>query len=151
MPVVNRWWFWMSTTLLRQRSQELFDAQRPVCLNGIDEIGTRGDLRDRAIILHLPIIEDNKRRDEKTFWKNFEEAKPGILGSLLTAVSSAIRNLPDIKLEQLPRMADFARWVVAAEPALAWEPGSIPESLYQKPDAGSRKWCGGKSGWPSNY
>jgi len=111
--------------LYSDSEEELFDAQRPVCLNGIDEIGTRGDLRDRAIILHLPIIDENKRRDEKTFWENFEEVKPGILGSLLTTVSSAIKNLPDVKREQLPRMADFARWVVAAEPALAWEPGSF--------------------------
>lgn len=109
--------------LYSDSEEELFDAQRPVCLNGIDEIGTRGDLRDRSIILQLPVIEDNKRRDEKTFWRNFEEVKPKILGSLLTAVSSAIRNLPEVKLDQLPRMADFARWIVAAEPALPWEPG----------------------------
>ena len=30
-----------------------------------------------------------------------------------------------VKLARLPSMADFATWVVAAEPALPWEPGTF--------------------------
>jgi hypothetical protein len=31
-------------------------VQRPVILNGIEEIGTRGDLMDRAIVVELPTL-----------------------------------------------------------------------------------------------
>jgi hypothetical protein len=46
-----------STRELYTDSDEiLFDAQRPVILNGIEELATRGDLLDHAIILYLPEI-----------------------------------------------------------------------------------------------
>jgi len=37
----------------------------------------------------------------------------------------ALKNHQHIKLESTPRMADFARWMVAAEPGLRWEPGDF--------------------------
>jgi hypothetical protein len=40
------------------------------------------------------------------------------LGALLDAVCAALRELPYVQLDSMPRMADFSRWVVAAEPAL---------------------------------
>lgn len=103
----------------------IFDAQRPVLLNGIEDIASRSDLLDRAIVVYLPNIPEDHRRPEAEFWAAFEAARPRILGALLDAVSAALRNLPQVKLERLPRMADFALWVVAAEPALGWEPGTF--------------------------
>src|SRR5262249_45018900 len=41
------------------------------------------------------------------------------------AVSCALKNQPNVKLSSLPRMADFAKWVTAAEPALGWDCGSF--------------------------
>jgi len=40
-------------------------------------------------------------------------------------VAVALKNHPHVNLKSNPRMADFARWVVAAEPGLRWEPGSF--------------------------
>jgi len=40
-------------------------------------------------------------------------------------VSVALANLPTTRLERLPRLADLATWVVAAEPALPWTPGAF--------------------------
>src|SRR5205807_7461443 len=48
-----------------------------------------------------------------------------ILGALLDAVAAALANLPSTRLSTLPRMADFALWVSAAEPALGWSPGAF--------------------------
>jgi hypothetical protein len=98
----------------------LFDVQRPVILNGIEEIATRGDLLDRALILDLPFIDDTRRRPEKSFWQEFEQAKPHILGALLDIMVSAQNELPSVKLTHLPRMADFAVTSVAAARALGW-------------------------------
>jgi hypothetical protein len=105
--------------------EKLFDAMRPIVLNGIEDLATRADLLDRALCLTLPAIPDDKRRDEGELWSAFEGARPRILGALLDAVSAAMKNLRNTRLENMPRMADFALWVVAAEPALGWKPGAF--------------------------
>ena len=103
----------------------LFDAMRPVLLNGIEELATRGDLLDRAIVLNLPTIPEDGRRSEAEIWRDFEASRPTILGAILDAVSHALRNLDSVHLEKLPRMADFALWATAAEGALGVAPGAF--------------------------
>jgi hypothetical protein len=98
--------------------ETIFDAMRPVIINGIEALAERGDLADRSIVIALSPIADQDRRDEDTFWAEFEAARPRILGAFLDAVSGALRRLPDTRLARMPRMADFARWVVAAAPDL---------------------------------
>ncbi len=105
--------------------ERIFEAQRPVMLNGIEELATRGDLLDRSIIIYLPRIEETKRQPEEKFYAAYEAARPRLLGAMLDAVSAALRNIEKTKLDRLPRMADFAIWVTAAEAALGWEPGSF--------------------------
>jgi hypothetical protein len=107
--------------LYTNADEALFDAQRPLIINGIEEIVARGDLIDRAIILYLPDIDETTRREEVAFWSEFDAAKSGLLGALLSAVSMAMRNLPGVKLERLPRMADFARWATAAAPGADYD------------------------------
>ena len=46
-------------------------------------------------------------------------------GALLDAVSRALANIATVKLDRAPRMADFCKWVTAAEPGLGWEPGAF--------------------------
>jgi hypothetical protein len=94
-------------------------------LNGIDEIAVRPDLAERSLIVDLPKIASDRRMDEARFWTEFEAAAPRILGVLLDGVSAALRNVERVELAETPRMADFARWVTAAEPALGWAPGTI--------------------------
>ena len=67
---------------------------RPIILNGIEDFVTRTDLADRAIVLTLLEIPDEKRRDEETFWAEFNDAAPLILGALLTAVSYGLKQPP---------------------------------------------------------
>lgn len=106
--------------LYSDSSETLFEASRPVCLNGITEFATRDDLLDRALILKLPSISDDQRKDEKSFWKDFTEAQPRILGGLLDVLSKALKYLPDVDLENTPRMADFAKFSIAVERAIGW-------------------------------
>jgi hypothetical protein len=51
-------------------------------------------------------------------------ARPHILGALVEAASYGLRNLPKVRLERLPRMADFAIWSAACETAL-WPAGTF--------------------------
>ena len=106
-------------------SEIIFDAMRPIILNGIDSLVSRGDLADRAVLSELPQIEDDRRRGEIELWKAFETAQPKILGAVFKVLSAALANLHRVRLSEKPRMADFAIWVVAAEPALPWEPGTF--------------------------
>ena len=112
-------------TLYENREQELFDAIRPVILNGITDVATRPDLLDRSIVLTMPHIEEEDRKPESVIWEELDKSAPEILGSLFDAVSSALENLPATSLETLPRMADFALWATAAEETLGWEEGGF--------------------------
>jgi hypothetical protein len=111
--------------LYEDDEEQLFDACRPVIVNGIEDVVVRPDLLDRAVILRPPRIADGHRRKEKEFWAAFEAARPRILGGLLDAVACALARVDDVVLKSPPRMADFAAWVVAAEPALGINEGAF--------------------------
>jgi hypothetical protein len=111
--------------------EKLFDAMRPAMVNGIEDVATRGDLLDRSINLTLPEIRESARREERDLWKTFEQSRPRILGALLDAVSTALRHHSGVRLDCKPRMADFATWVAAAEPALDWSPGAFLSAYLQ--------------------
>lgn len=112
-------------TLYSDSDETLFSGARPMVLNSIGEIATRGDLLDRSIILELETIQEGARRTESEFWREFQAARPLLLGALLDAVSAALANAHNIHVDHLPRMADFGKWVAAAEPSLGWETGSF--------------------------
>lgn len=118
-------------TLYENDEETIFDATRPVVVTGIEELATRGDLLDRAIIVSCPRIETHQRRAEAELWGEFEAAQPKLLGALLTAVSTALRNLPHTKLPELPRMADATLWVTAAESALGFEHGAFAKAFEE--------------------
>jgi hypothetical protein len=106
--------------LWTDQEEVLFDAKRPVILNGIEEMVTRSDLLDRCITLHLPKIPPDQRRTEAEISHEFEKARPRILGALLDVVAGALREAPSVRLRRMPRMADFANLGVAVERALGW-------------------------------
>jgi hypothetical protein len=115
-----------STRELYTDSDEvIFDLMRPVILNGIDHLAERPDLADRAIILNLPPIDGNARREEAELYREYEAERPYILGALFTAVSQAMAHLPKVRLPSKPRMADFAIWATAAEQALGFQSGAF--------------------------
>ncbi|MCK1407115.1 hypothetical protein IVB48_17430 [Bradyrhizobium sp. 76] len=129
---------WISDTLCRlatgggfavrqlyaDQDEVLFDATRPVILNGIEEIIERPDLADRALLLTLQPIPEERRRPEQELWVAFEAERPKILGALLDAVATGLKRLPETRLEKLPRMADFALWATACE-AVLWPSGTF--------------------------
>ena len=129
---------WISDTLCRlatgggfavrqlytDQDEVLFDAARPVILNGIEEIVTRPDLADRAVFLTLQPIPEEHRRPEQELWAAFDAERPRVLGVLLDAVVEGLKRLPETRLEKLPRMADFALWATACETAL-WPAGTF--------------------------
>ena len=120
---------WLSDTLCRLTSggafsirrlftdqdEILFSAARPIILNGIEDIITRPDLADRAILLMLAPIAERQRRPETALWREFELARPRILGALLDAAARGLQMLPRVRLQRLPRIADLALRATACE------------------------------------
>jgi hypothetical protein len=102
----------------------LFEATRPILLNGIEEVVSRPDLGDRTIFLTLSPIAEANRRSEAKLWCEFNIERPRILGALLDAVSYGLRAIGLVQLDALPRMADFALWTTACEGAL-WPAGTF--------------------------
>jgi hypothetical protein len=103
---------WISDTLCRlatgggfavrqlytDQDEVLFDAARPVILNGIEDIVARPDLADRALFLTLEPIPEDRRRPESELWAAFEVERPRILGALLDAVVEGQKRLPETQL-----------------------------------------------------
>jgi len=113
-------------TLFENDEETVFEAKRPVILNGIDAVGSRSDLAERSIVVELDII--TKRRRETEVVKDFENISPGILGALYDALSVALKNECSVSRDDFPRMADFAAWAVAAQPALPFKEGLFLEA-----------------------
>lgn len=127
-----------STRKLYENDEEaIFDAQRPVIINGIDDVATRADLLDRCLLVTVPRIEGDGRRPEADLWAEFERARPRILGALLSAVAVALKNVGSTTLSQVPRMADFAVWATAAEPGVGLSPGQFLAAYEANRDAGN--------------
>src|SRR5271170_6947516 len=110
--------------LYSDHDEAIFDATRPIVFNAIPDLGAaRPDFLDRAVIVEFLDMKPELRRDEAQFWRDFEEARPRILGALLDAAAAGLRNLPNVMLDRPPRMADFAIWINACEERLGMKPG----------------------------
>ena len=103
----------------------IIDVMRPVLLNGITDIASRSDLLDRMVTITFPSIPEERRRTAEEVDAAFTALRPRILGALLDGLSTGLRKLPETQVKNLPRMADFARFGVAAETGLGLEPGSF--------------------------
>ena len=109
--------------LFSDTDEVLFDGQRPLVLNGIEQLASRTDLIDRSVILDLPVIE--RFTQEGEFWKQFKAAHPRLLGALLTVVVDALRKRPEVQLRDTSRLADYAVFATAAESALGLSKGTF--------------------------
>jgi hypothetical protein len=115
-----------SIRALYENDEEIhFNAIRPVFLNGVENFVVRGDLLDRSIVLDLPRVPDDKRKREELMMPVFEAARPAILGALLDAVAGGLRELPNVQVPALPRMADFYAWAIAVGKALGWDDDAV--------------------------
>ena len=81
--------------------------------------------RPATILITLPAIKPAGRVDEHAFWDKVDAVHANVLGALCDALSGALANIATTSLDDLPRMADMALWVSAAEPSLGWTPGAF--------------------------
>ncbi len=104
---------------------------RFIILNGINPSVTKPDLIDRTTPLTLERISEEQRREEKEFWKAFEKVRPLIFGGMLDTLSLAMKIYPTVKLDKLPRMADFCKWGYAIGEALGGKGAEFLKAYWE--------------------
>lgn len=110
----------------------IFKYKMCVGFNGITYLATRSDLLDRSFALRLVPITDAQRLPEDEVDKLFEANRGEILGGIFDALVKAIEIYPGIKLERLPRMADFTKWGCAIAEGLGHTQEEFLEAYYTK-------------------
>ena len=110
--------------LYTDTDQIVISGTRPIVLTGLQNAIQRSDLADRAVVIPLSFVTEEQRRPERELWTSFERVRPLIFGALLDCVVNGLRELPRIRPNRLPRMADFAIWAMACEGAFT-QPGSF--------------------------
>ncbi|WP_067071665.1 hypothetical protein [Carbonactinospora thermoautotrophica] len=77
-----------------------------------------GDLVDRMLLVEPEVLD--RRLTEAEVAAAREAALPDALGAVLDLVSGVLRELPDVVVENAPRMADFARVLAALDRVTGW-------------------------------
>ncbi|MFJ4411895.1 ATP-binding protein [Streptomyces sp. NPDC088910] len=94
--------------------------RRVLAMTTIDAGALAGDLAERLLMLDLQLIDPDRRRTEEELDAAFEAVRPAVLGALLDLLSYVLAVLPHIRLETMPRMADYARVLAAVDQVQGW-------------------------------
>jgi hypothetical protein len=94
--------------------------RRCVVLTSIDAGRLAGDLAERLLTIELDVIPPSRRRPDAEIVAQYEAARPIVLGALLDLTAEVLAVLPSVRLDELPRMADFARILGALDRIRGW-------------------------------
>ncbi|MEU8616294.1 ATP-binding protein [Streptomyces sp. NPDC048623] len=94
--------------------------RRVLTMTTIDAGALAGDLAERLLMLELQLIDPERRRTEEELATAFETVRPAVLGSLFDLLATVLAVLPNVKLDSMPRMADFSRVLAAVDQVMDW-------------------------------
>ncbi len=103
----------------------IYKYQRCPALNGINIPATSPDLLDRAILISLDRISQDKRKQEVEILKRTDDLCPKALYYALEIAVKALQIKGGLDIKNLPRMADFAVFGEAISRALGY-----PENAF---------------------
>jgi hypothetical protein len=88
----------------------IYNFIRCTGINGINIIGLRPDLLDRSVLRKREPIPKQKRRKKEDIQAEFESMRPQLLGYIFDILVKVleVKSSGGIKMNYLPRMADFA-------------------------------------------
>ncbi len=104
--------------LYTDEGENIAQLRHVVILNSIRLPIVNADLMDRSIICKLHRISPEKRKPEQDLWREFDRSLPGILGGIFDTIVKSMAIYPTVKIDKLPRLADFAKWGYAIAEAL---------------------------------
>lgn len=94
--------------------------RRVLALTTIDAGALAGDLAERVLMLDLQLIDSDRRRSEEELDATFAAVRPAVLGALFDVLACVLAVLPSVRLDSMPRMADFARVLAAIDQTQGW-------------------------------
>jgi hypothetical protein len=98
----------------------VLEFRRVLAMTTIDAGALAGDLAERLLTIELHTIPDRRRREENELDAAYADAHAAILASLFDLLAEVLRVLPNVRLEERPRMADFARVLAAVDTVKGW-------------------------------
>jgi len=119
---------WTGRKLYTNDDEVVLKACRPVLINGIPDLLSRGDLVDRCIRLALEPVPAAQKKTETDLYPALEMVLGEAFGGLLTALAGGLARWDQVKDPHGHRMADFVKLVLAAEPDLPWSAGAFLEA-----------------------
>ncbi|MEV8455857.1 ATP-binding protein [Streptomyces sp. NPDC052095] len=94
--------------------------KRVLAMTTIDAGALAGDLAERVLMLDLQLIDSERRRSEEELDTAFDTVRPAVLAALFDVLAGVLAVLPSVRLESMPRMADFARVLAAVDQTQGW-------------------------------
>jgi hypothetical protein len=92
--------------------------RRVMAMTSIDPGRLHGDLADRLLVVELARIAEADRAADQSVTAAWRAAHPAVLAGLLDLTTEVLAVLPSVRGRQLPRMADFARVLLAVDKLL---------------------------------
>jgi hypothetical protein len=108
----------------------IYEYKRCIGFNGINISLTEPDALDRSILIELNRIPKEKRRLESEILVEFEKIKPKLLAHIFDIVANALSIKPTVRLNDVPRMADFAIWGEAIARAIGYTENEFINTYY---------------------
>ena len=106
----------------------IYNMKRAVGYNGINITATRADLLDRILQIHLRPINRRERKKLSHLHKEFQKILPYILGYVFDTLVKVLDRLGEVRLDELPRMADFAELGELIARCLGYEEGKFTDA-----------------------
>ncbi|MFH5804428.1 hypothetical protein [Alienimonas sp. DA493] len=117
--------------LYSDEDEVLATYENPILTTGIGIYASAADFIDRTLPVHAENVPKALRRRRAEVAKRLDATMPAALSALLNGVAAGLKAEADGRPAptDLPRMADFAVRVSAAEPALGLAAGSVLKAL----------------------
>jgi hypothetical protein len=114
--------------LYEDDEEYVYNMKRAIGFNGINVTATRPDLLERILNLELKPIDKRKRRKIEHLQSEFDLILPQLLGFICDTLVKVLSRIGEVKLEELPRMADFAEMSELVSRCLGYPEGKFTET-----------------------
>jgi hypothetical protein len=108
----------------------VYEYKRCLGFNGINISLSEPDALDRSMMIELDRISKENRKVESDIMAEFMQLRPQLLGYVFDILVKALQIKSTIKLNDLPRMADFAIWGEAIARAMGYKDLDFINAYY---------------------
>ena len=108
----------------------VYEYKRCLGFNGINISLTEPDVLDRSLLIELDRVPIENRKIESDINAEFMKLRPMLLGYIFDILVKVLQIISTVKLDDLPRMADFALWGEAIARAMGYRELEFIDAYY---------------------